>query len=665
MRRCRTAVLGAAAILIAAAISSRAEEERSKDDLPELLVTAPPDAVTPPHFAGSATIIDAATLNSAGVRSVADLLASRGGVRLSSTSGNSSDATVHLRGFGENSSSRVLVLVDGRPMNRPDMAGVSWLEIPLSQLASVEILRGSQTARFGDNAVGGVINLVTKPLGGPPVTTLEAAGGSDGYQLLRLGHRRSIDGHELSLDLEHNVTDGWRDNAASELDSAALHWRKKTNGVEFRGGFAWSHELGGFPGPLSEERYRDDPRQSIYTLGGLADQYFSEQTGWRADASVLLETAHRGTFEIPLDWSRRDQEWNLGPGSHANNLLDTVTLAPQWRLEGQHASLTLGANYRHDELDVDQFAQISRRDRTATAGLSRDVTGLFSTAAWEPWRGWHLQGAARIERASVDARARSFVFPTDPALNFSREGDETNEALQLGLRWEPRDDLAAWFRYDRLYRLPSTDEIASYQGYPLTTPFNDRLQAETGHNLELGVEYRPGPWEFRLNAFAQWLEGEIAYDYVQNLNVNLADTRRLGVEAELGYRAHGWEAELRATYLSAEFASGPYAGKNVYLVPRFEASAVLACHPWEPLTLQAEYQYAGAAYEGNDFLNTEPQLPAYGVTNLLVRYEPRPGLSFHLRIDNLFDERYATVKYSGVWYPAAGRQFQVGVRREF
>ena len=72
----------------------------------------------------------------------------------------------------------------------------------------------------------------------------------------------------------------------------------------------------------------------------------------------------------------------------------------------------------------------------------------------------------------------------------------------------------------------------------------------------------------------------------------------------------------------------------------------------------------GDAFEGNDFQNLREKLPSYGVTHLLLRYEPKPGLSFYCRINNLLDEHYATVKYSGVWYPAAGRQLLIGVRRE-
>lgn len=629
-------------------------EERGEDE----------DSVLPPHFAGDSTVIASEEIAKSGVRSVAELLAAQGGIRLSSTTGNSSDAAVHMRGFGENSSSRVLVLIDGRPINRPDMAGISWLEVPIARLDHVEILRGSQTARFGDNAVGGVINLITKD-GGKASTVVEGAGGSDGYSLARISHQDTYAGNNIAFDLERNFTDGWRQNSYNELESAALRWgRDFTRGIATDFGVSWADEKGGFPGPLGKDRYLLNPRESIYALAGQADQYFSEQNRYTADGALLLGKGGDYTVSIPLSFYQRDLKWNFGPGFHTDNLLETLTLSPRFEARGESWSAEAGVSYRQDSLDLQQYAEIARVNRTTEAGLDREVLGIHASAEWEPWKHWHLSAAARWEQAEVDARAKSYTAPGDPQLNFLRGNDEDNQAYQLGLRWEPRADVSTWLRYDRLYRLPSMDEIASYQGFPLSVPFNDQLHAETGDNVELGAEWNPGSWSFRANGFLQWLEGEIAYDYLQNLNVNLADTKRSGAEISAGYHAERWSADLHYTLLTAEYESGPYAGKEVYLVPNRELSATLSCRPLDCVTLQAEWQYTGDAFEGNDFQNVQEKLPSYAVTNFLLRYEPRPGLSVYARVNNLFDERYATVKYSGVWYPAAGRQFMIGIRRE-
>jgi len=636
-----------------------AEETR---ELAPLLVEAPRASVIPAHFAGNATVIPAGIIANAGVRSLAELLTTHGGVRITNTSGNSALGTVSLRGFGENSASRVLILIDGRPINRPDTAAVSLLEVPLSRISQVEILRGSQTARFGDHAVGGVINIITKSPD-QPRTSVEVAAGSDHYTLVRLAHDARYHGNGISLDFERNFSDGWRDNSAVELQSAALRWdRQITATSELEMGYSWADEFSEFPGPLSTEEYRKNPRQSIYPDSAA---YFSEQRTQRGDAAILLGKGHDLTLDIPLSFSSRDQSWNLGPGSHTDNLLETLACDPVLRLAKQKWSWDLGLRVQQDSLTLDQYAQISRITRTGDAMLKRQQVAAFSTLEWQPFDGWHLSTAARWQTSRVDASARSYTFPGDESLNFSRINDEENHAYQLGIRWEPKADLSLWLRYDQLYRLPSTDEIASYQGFPLTVPFNDRLTAETGFNCELGSEYAKNHWNFRTTAFLQQLDGEIAYDYLQNLNVNFANTRRVGAEFSVSYETPFWNANLHYTWLDASYRDGEYNGKDIYLVPNHELSAIVAIRPLPKWLIQCEYQFTSAAYEGNDFTNDTEKLPAYAVANLLLRYQPLAGLSYYLRVNNLLEETYATVKYSGVWYPAAGRTVQAGIRYEF
>ncbi len=646
-------------------LTSFASAEEATQELSPMVVEASRGSVIPAHFPGNAQVISSETIANAGARSLGDLLANEGGIRITSSSGNSSNGEIHLRGFGENSASRVLIMVDGRPLNRPDMAANSLLEIPLSRVSKVEILRGSQTARFGDHAVGGVINIVTHSPD-KPRTALETAAGSEDYSLFRLSHDGRYQGHGLAFDYEHNVTDGWRENSASELQSAALRWDHEFHhGLELESGISWADEFTGFPGPLSSEEYRKNPRQSIYSQAAQAKFYFSERETLGADTTLFFGKGSDLTLEIPLSFISRDQSWNFGPGSHTDNLLETFTLSPVLRLGREKWSADIGVKLQQDDLSLTQFAQISRSTRTATAMLKRHEAGIFSTADWQPAAHWHLKAAARWQTSEIDATARSITFPDDDSLNFSRRNDEQNQAYQLGIRWEPTRDLAAWLRYDHLYRLPSTDEIASYQGFPLSVPFNDALTAETGFNLELGGEYALNGWTFRTNTFFQQLDREIAYDYLQNLNVNFANTQRMGAEMHIGYESKLWNANLHYTWLNAEYRDGEYAGKAIYLVPNHELAATIAVHPHPKLTLQGEYQFTSASYEGNDFTNQAEKLPAYGVANLLLRYQPRSDLSFYLRINNLLDESYATIKYSSVWYPAAGRSIQAGIRYEF
>ena len=70
-------------------------------------------------------------------------------------------AQVDIRGFGDTSVSNTLVLVDGRRTNQIDISGVDWAQIDVNSIDRIEVTRGGQSVLYGDNAAGGVINIIT------------------------------------------------------------------------------------------------------------------------------------------------------------------------------------------------------------------------------------------------------------------------------------------------------------------------------------------------------------------------------------------------------------------------------------------------------------------------------------------------------------------------
>ena len=71
-------------------------------------------------------------------------------------------ATVDMRGFGDTASRNILILVNDRKVNPVDMSGADLLQVSLDSVERIEIIRGAGSVLYGDNAVGGVINVITK-----------------------------------------------------------------------------------------------------------------------------------------------------------------------------------------------------------------------------------------------------------------------------------------------------------------------------------------------------------------------------------------------------------------------------------------------------------------------------------------------------------------------
>lgn len=621
----------------------------------------------PDGYAGIAQTLDAGVLENTGAADLAEVLEYQAGVPMRSYSGNSASAEVDLRGFGERSGLRTLILVDGQPLNRPDMGSPSWLEIPFSQVQRVEILRGAQTARFGGQAAGGVINIVTK-LGTQtgPTTQLETSGGSFKTWLGRGTQTFSIRGVAGAISLEGFRTDGYRQNAGYEARSLRLNLGDgSADSVAWRVGASWLADRVEFPGALTGQRYRADPRQSIYSAYGQEDFYFSDNRKGSANAALRLPLDSAWAFDLRADGVWRELSWNMGPGSHADNVL--------WRWETQPAVTwsepgqvwQLGGSVVEDRLELDFYADLARRDRTGTARLRRRNQALFLTHERDGGDLWKLRGAGRLEGCQVTGEDRDLRAPDDPALNWQGSTSQRGWAVDLDAVCHPVAAWELWVRYNRFGRFPVADEIAAYAGFPLAQPFNQDLRAETGHNFETGAAFEAGGWKVRGNCFALLMDGEIIYDYLRNLNVNFCDTRRLGFEASLRRETEQWAAGLFYTFIDATWASGPFEGNRVALVPRHRLSATATFRPVKAVSLSAEYSVNSSAFEGNDLANVQPPLPAWQTVNVQARWRLDRRWTVFLRVNNLLDERYATLKYLGSWYPAPGRHFRMGLSALF
>jgi iron complex outermembrane receptor protein len=156
-------------LMIPAIVGAQDEEmtdedtkERARFELEEIVVTATREEDEIRKTPKNVTVITSEDIEQASSNNIVDLLARESNVNLRSFFGHDKGAGVDIRGMGDTYVSNVVVVVDGFRLNSPDLSGPDFSSIPLDQIERIEIVRGAGSVLYGDGAVGGVVNIITK-----------------------------------------------------------------------------------------------------------------------------------------------------------------------------------------------------------------------------------------------------------------------------------------------------------------------------------------------------------------------------------------------------------------------------------------------------------------------------------------------------------------------
>ncbi|MDI6757615.1 MAG: TonB-dependent receptor plug domain-containing protein, partial [Endomicrobiia bacterium] len=206
--------------------------------------------------AANVTVIEKADIEKLGASTLTDVLRLEQGVIVRDWTGGGKTAGIDLRGFGETGASNVLVLVNGRRVNPIDMAGVDWAQIPLSAVERIEIIRGPSAVLYGDNATGGVINIITaRP--SEDKTDFSAEAGSYNSSALRLGFSGRKDETSYKVIASRNSTDGFRENSGVANSDINAFIVRETPKVKTSLDFGFHLDKYGMPGSVSETDWND------------------------------------------------------------------------------------------------------------------------------------------------------------------------------------------------------------------------------------------------------------------------------------------------------------------------------------------------------------------------------------------------------------------------
>ncbi|MBP7650883.1 MAG: TonB-dependent receptor [Phenylobacterium sp.] len=613
----------------------------------ELIVTAARGPQERAKVGQSVTVLTAADIEASQQLLVSDLVSRTVGVAYSRNGGPGGVTTLRIRGA---EGDQTVAVVDGVKINDPSApgGGYNFANLLTGDVARIEILRGAQSTLWGSQAIGGVINIVTAEPTSALEGGLQAEVGTQNSAYVR-GAAGGISDHLVwRLSASHDQTDGVSAVAGGAEDdgyrSTAVSGRARVIAsgalsLDLRAVYTDSrNDFDGFPAPayLFADTGQYAEIEELVAYAGLnvalLEGRFRNRLafGYTNSDSLNYDPAQAVT-PVTFDSTGRNRRWEY-QGS--------LEIAPAW-------TATFGAEREQASFRTRSPSAFAPNPPTATAKAGID--SLYAQVRGD--LGDHLSVTVGLRRDRHD------TF-----------GDHT--LGQVSAAWSVGDATVLRASFGQGFKAPTLYQLYSSYG-------NLGLKPEQADAWDAGVEHTVGDGWLVVAATAFGRETQNQIDFVSCAFGSLTPLCNPGGVARYGYydntaktAAHGVELvaavergpfSLDANYTwthTENRSAGANLGKQLARRPEHQAN-LAATYQWGfGLSTTADIRHVGAS---SDNAAGSYTLQSHTLLDLRAAYPVNDTLEVYGRVENVFDDRYETVRN----YGTPGRAATLGVRARF
>ena len=527
-----------------------------------------------------------------------------------------------------NGDDRVLILVDGQSLANAQGSGYGRGSVDLASLPGIgaidhiEVTKGSGSVRYGSGAVGGVINIVTKK-GDRRESSLDAYTGSWGMH-------------------GYTLTDSGRAGATSWLVSGSLEQREY---YVFPHGANTDHSRGDIAKKsLSLRLDQDLTDQTSLTVKAYHQDYHGHGSTYKADPAGWYLTANKPIDRLVNDYSvtYHFKKQTAQPGflRYFNDYQRTY-----W--SNHYFTRTQGLEWQ------DNWQLGSHQHVTAGAEWTEDMGTNYEA---------HYIDKKRHNQAFYAEDALTFgKFTVTPGLRWDRNSTfGSHQTPRLAMNYKANDSFNIYASWGRVFSPPRLNDqfyMTTSRGQ-ITSQGNENLQPEEGYTETLGFQYQAGPKTV--------LEGSVFHSNLQhvirwNRAVMPHEAENLDEEDKRGFELT-WKQKVNDKW--------DYEGGYSYIRTKVDKGAGLTFDTTynQPNGYHAGIHYHSGKWQagadmtaGTGRNDTYYRNNSYVVWNVSASYSPDAATTMYVKVNNLNDEAYDLYHN----YPAAGRNWQVGVKKKF
>ncbi|EKO3469403.1 TonB-dependent receptor [Vibrio fluvialis] len=558
------------------------------------------------------TVISRQEIEQYQANSLTEVLRRVPGVEIAQNGGRGHNASVFMRGTN---SDHVLVLVDGVRIDSA-AGGVAINHFPLGLVERLEVIRGPGAAMYGSDAVGGVINIITRSHRGNNLKQVTAGIGSNQTRKGDVVAKADVNeqGH-LQLAAGFEKTDGYDIKSTQTGVDYGYESQNLMGGYEHRFNDNW---LGYVSASWFDSDVEYNSSGSVYH--GFSDnQSFTGQLNYEGAKLKSLVTLNYQQTEN-LDYSQSEGKDNAS--TRANIDLTQIQWANIYQLN-EYVELGGGVDGRRESLGDDA---LSYGYAHSLAGESRDTKGIFGS------------GKLTISDWVLEANVRHDKH--------DKYDEHTTWSVAAGYQLGEYHRVRA--SYGTAYKAPSYSDLT-------TTP---DLEAEESRNIEVGVS---GDY-----SFARW--NISAYD-------NKVDNLIIWYEGSSGWYSDNVDARIKGLEMDVNFDTGPI---NHTLVAEFKdheddngvqlARRAKQNYKWitsaqfGDVEVNTTYTFTGKRLDlPKTEATDEDYIPATNLWDVSLGYWVSDAFVVRTRVENLFNEQYETA----VGYRSPERAYYLNASYQF
>jgi vitamin B12 transporter len=584
------------------------------------------------------TVITAAQLNARTGQTVAQVLSEQAGMYLPGALSNAGTVpSIYMRGA---SSGRTLILVDGAPVGDPSMISNEFdlNLVPLAQIERIEILKGSQSTMYGSDAIGGVINIITKKKSGSFITG-GASTGTYGTKTNQISFNGVLDKINYTAGFENQKATGFSSaidkNNAGNFDNDGYKNKSWYTKLNFNINDQWSLQANtrktSYKASIDYGAFKDDKDEyfnNATTMSGLQLKYKKEKTVFQFQYQYTTQDRSYLNDSADKKYITYENNQYAGKTHFADAFLSNYI--------GQNVQWIVGADFRYGSYHQ-TYASISEwgpynENFKDTFQYQNSLYG--SLLINDDAKKWLLEIGTRYNHHSRYGDNQTFTI-------------SPSYVLQPGLRLI--SSISSGFKAPSLYQIS----------------YNTQLKAETSVNTEIGVDYKSAPVDARVVYFNRTINNGIDYNYIDYNFFNFIKQKVNGLEVELNHRLpHNQWVSVNYTLLNGQETNQNRVTTTDtitynYLLKRPKHSLQLqyniAHKKWEA---SISGRYISSRYDVGGYATPDVKLDYYTLVNAHIQYKENNWLSFFVDVQNILQDRFQEI----YGYNTMGRTIQIGFR---